>query len=50
MEGMKEFVAYLRRLRRDLAEIKAALEAKDIEKALLLVEQLEEDTEKDIES
>ena len=50
MDDMKEFVAYLRRLRRDLADIKAALQEKDIDRALRLIEQLEEDTEKDIEA
>ena len=47
---MKEFVAYLRRLKRDLEDIKAALKAHDTEKALELLERLEEDTQKDIEA
>lgn len=47
---VKEFVAYLRRLKRDLAEIKAAILAKDLDKALELIEQLEDDTQKDIET
>ena len=50
MDDMKEFVAYLRRLKRDLAEIKAAILAKDFDKALKLIEELEEDTQKDIET
>ena len=48
--GEKEFVAYLRRLKRDLAEIKAAIKANDLERAIELLEQLEDDTQKDIES
>lgn len=49
MEDMQEFTAYLRRLARDLDEIREALEAKDTEKALKLVDELREDTKKDIE-
>lgn len=47
---VKEFVAYLRRLKRDLAEIKAAILSKDYDKAVELLEQLEDDTQKDIET
>ena len=47
---MKEFVDYLRRLKRDLADIKAAIQANDPQKALELIEQLEDDTQKDIET
>lgn len=50
MDDMKEFVAYLRRLRRDLAEIKAAINSGDTVKALKLITELEEDTTKDIET
>ena len=49
MEDMQEFTAYLRRLARDLDDIHKALEHGDIAKALELVEQLQEDTSKDIE-
>ena len=50
MNSTKEFVAYLRRLKRDLAEIKAAIFAKDLDRALALINELEEDTQKDIET
>ena len=48
--GEKEFVAYLRRLKRDLADIKEAIKNGDTEKALALIENLEDDTQKDIET
>lgn len=50
MEDMKEFVAYLRRLRRDLLEIKRALTGKDYARAEELLDELIADTNKDIES
>ena len=50
MEKDTEYVAYLRLLKRDLADIKKAIHAGDTKKALALIEQLEEDTQKDIES
>lgn len=50
MDDMKEFVAYLRRLKRDLADIREALEAGDTEKALNLLDNLEADTQSDIET
>lgn len=50
MEDMKEFVAYSRKLLRALTKIEKALMEKDIEKALELVRELKEDTQKDIEA
>ena len=47
---MKEFVAYLRRLKRDLADIKEAIQNGDTERAVELLEALEDDTQKDIET
>lgn len=49
MEDMQEFTAYLRRLARDLDDIKEAVEAGETNKALELIEKLREDTRKDIE-
>lgn len=46
---MAVFKSYLRRLIRDLKDLKAALEAKDYEKAEKLIDDLIEDTQKDIE-
>ena len=46
---MAVFKSYLRRLIRDLKDLKAALESKDYEKAERLVDDLIEDTQKDIE-
>lgn len=50
MEDMKEFVAYLRRLKRDIDKIMELLESGDIEKAKTELKELQEDTQKDIES
>ena len=50
MEDMKEFVAYARKLLRVLAKIEKYLESGENEKALELVKELKEDTEKDIEA
>lgn len=50
MEDVKEFVAYLRRLKRDLEDIQKQLEAGDTEQAKELLKRLTEDTQKDIES
>ena len=50
MEDMKEFVAYARKLLRVLAKIEKYLENGESEKALELVKELKEDTEKDIEA
>lgn len=46
---MAVFKSYLRRLIRDLKDLKAALKAKDYAKAEKLVDDLIEDTQKDIE-
>ena len=46
---MAVFKSYLRRLIRDLKDLKAALKAKDYDKAERLVDDLIEDTQKDIE-
>lgn len=48
-EEMAVFKSYLRRLIRDLKDIKEALKNKDYEKAEKLVDDLIEDTQKDIE-
>ncbi len=48
-EEMAVFKSYLRRLMRDLKDIKEALKNKDYEKAEKLVDDLIEDTQKDIE-
>ena len=50
MEDMKEFVAYLRRLKRDIEDVEKALESGDIEKAKELLGTLKDDTQKDIET
>ena len=50
MEDMKEFVAYLRRLKRDLDKLNELLERGDIETAKKELKELREDTQKDIES
>lgn len=49
MEELAVFKSYLRRLMRDLKDLKAALKAKDYDKAEKLVDDLIEDTQKDIE-
>lgn len=49
MEEMAVFKSYLRRLIRDLKDIKEALANKDYDKAEKLVDDLIEDTQKDIE-
>lgn len=49
MEELAVFKSYLRRLIRDLKDLKAALKAKDYEKAEKLIDDLIEDTQKDIE-
>lgn len=46
---MAVFKSYLRRLIRDLKDLKAALKEKDYAKAEKLVDDLIEDTQKDIE-
>ena len=50
MDDMKEFVAYARKLLRVLAKIERYLENGETEKALELVKELKEDTEKDVEA
>ena len=50
MEDMREFVAYCRKLLRTVNKIEKALEEENSEKALELVRELKEDTEKDIEA
>lgn len=49
MDDMAVFKSYLRRLMRDLKDIKAALVNKEYEKAEKLIDDLIEDTQKDIE-
>ena len=50
MEDMREFVAYARKLLRVLTKIEKYLENGESEKALELVKELKEDTEKDVEA
>ena len=50
MEDMKEFVAYSRKLLRILNKLENALDIKEYEKALEMVRELKEDTQKDIEA
>lgn len=49
MEEMSIFKGYLRSLMRQLKELKSALDANDNEKAKKLVNELIEDTQKNIE-
>ncbi len=48
-EEMAVFKSYLRRLIRDLKDLKKAIEAEDKARALRLIDELIEDTQKDIE-
>ena len=50
MEDMKEFIAYARKLLRVINKIEMDLENGESEKALELVRELKEDTQKDIEA
>lgn len=50
MESMKEFVAFSRKLLRILKNIRSALEENDINKAKSMLDELIEDTERDIEA
>ena len=50
MDDMKEFVAYSRKLLRSLMKLKETLDNNDIEQAKRLVNELIEDTQKDIEA
>lgn len=47
---MREFVGYCRKLLRVIEKIEKLLEAGESEKALELVRELKEDTQKDIEA
>ncbi len=49
MEEMAVFKSYLRRLMRDLKDLKEALKNKEYEKAEKLIDDLIDDTQKDIE-
>ena len=49
MEEMAVFKSYLRRLMRDLKDLKEAIGNKDFERAEKLIDDLIEDTQKDIE-
>ncbi|MBP3460583.1 MAG: hypothetical protein J6K58_15400 [Lachnospiraceae bacterium] len=49
-DSMKEFVAYLRKLKRNIEDIEKLLDSGDVEKAKELLKQLKEDTQKDIEA
>lgn len=48
-EEMPVFKSYLRRLIRDLKDIKKAIKEKNLEEAERLIDDLIEDTQKDIE-
>ena len=50
MDTMREFVSYCRKLLRVIEKIEKHLENNEIEKALALVKELKEDTQKDIEA
>lgn len=50
MKEMKEFVAYSRKLLRLLKKIKEAMKNKDYELAETMIDELIEDTEKDVEA
>ena len=49
MEDMAVFKSYLRRLMRDLKDLKEALSNKDYSRVEKLIDDLIEDTQKDIE-
>lgn len=48
--AMKEFVAYSRKLLRELMEVRKALDENNIERAKVLVDALIEDSQRDIEA
>lgn len=50
MEVMREFVSYCRKLLRVIEKIENLLKAGEVDKALELVRELKEDTQKDIEA
>lgn len=49
-DNMKEFVAYLRKLKRNIEDIEKLLDAGEVEQARAKLTELKEDTQKDIES
>ena len=49
MEEMAVFKSYLRRLMRDLKDLKESITNKDFDRAEKLIDDLIEDTQKDIE-
>lgn len=49
-ENMKEFVAFSRKLLRSLKEIRELMKSDDKEMALMKLDELIEDTQKDIEA
>lgn len=49
-ENMKEFVAYLRKLKRNIEDIEELMDAGNTEQARAKLAELKEDTQKDIES
>lgn len=50
MDNMKEFVSFCRKLLRVIEKIEQHLENGENDKALALVKELKEDTQKDIEA
>lgn len=50
METMREFISYCRKLLRVVEKIERLLESGEVDKALELVRELKEDTQKDIEA
>lgn len=50
MDDMKEFVAFSRKLLRVLRKIKEALDKGEIDKVREMIDELIEDTERDIEA
>lgn len=50
MDNMREFISYCRKLLRVVEKIEKLLEAGETDKALELVRELKEDTQKDIEA
>ena len=49
-DNMKEFIAYSRKLLRSLMKLKKLLEDGNVDEAKILVNELIEDTQKDIEA
>ena len=50
MDEMREFVAYCRKLLRVIVKLEKALDENNIDKAKEIVQELKEDTQKDIEA